>query len=206
MNENLPVDQAVRAYLSVGRKYYATDAEIRVRRRTVSLYLNGRPHQRSWCCGGWRSPTAARNRSRRTLTIEHVLPQTPTPGWNAMLHDDLGPDENFAEVHESMVHTLGNLTLTGYNSELSNSSFGVKRVKLAGSGVAINQEIAKLARWGRPEIRERAARLAERVIDKWPGPIRPQARQSQRRAGTSSTERWPSFPPVPGPLTETSRP
>ena len=46
------------------------------------------------------------------------------------MQDDLGPDENLDEVYESIVHTLGNLTLTGYNSELSNSEFGVKRVKL----------------------------------------------------------------------------
>ena len=175
MDENQPVDQAIRAYLSTGRKYYASDEEIRSGAATVPYYLNGRPHQRTLVLQWLEESYGSKEPVDPTkLTIEHVLPQTPTPGWNATLQDDLGPDENLDEVYESIVHTLGNLTLTGYNSELSNSEFGVKRVKLAGSGVAMNQEIARLDRWSRAEIRERAAHLAERVIDKWPGPIRPQ--------------------------------
>jgi alkylated DNA nucleotide flippase Atl1 len=87
-------------------------------------------------------------------------------------------------VYESLVHTLGNLTLTGYNSELSNAEFAVKREKLASSGVAMNQEIAKLDRWGRAEIHERAGRLANRVIDTWPGPVRGQPQR------TASSARW----------------
>src|SRR5690606_25518956 len=106
-----------------------------------------------------------------SLTIEHVMPQTPTAEWRQMLSSDLKPDENFAEAHEALVHTLGNLTLTGYNSELSNSSFAVKRVQLAKSGLSLNQEIAARERWGRPEIHARADSLADRIISIWPGPI-----------------------------------
>lgn len=73
--------------------------------------------------------------------------------------------------HESLVHTLGNLTLTGYNSALSNSDFAVKRPQLATSGVRMNQEIAQQERWGKPQIHARAAALADRVIATWPGPV-----------------------------------
>lgn len=176
MSTDLPVDQAVRAYLSVGRKYYASDSSVRAAVRTMPYYLNGRPHQRKlvlqWLeeSYGSKEPVAP-----DSLTIEHVLPQTPTADWRQMLGSDLEPDENFTEAHEALVHTLGNLTLTGYNSELSNSSFAIKRVQLAKSGICLNQEIATRDRWGRPEVHSRAESLADRIISIWPGPAAEEA-------------------------------
>lgn len=172
MDADVPVDQAVRRYLSTGRKYYATDAEIRTATRSVPYYLNGRPQQRTlvlrWLEESYGSKEPV---DLESLTIEHVLPQTPTPDWRKTLGEDLEPGEEFGQVHEALVHTLGNLTLTGYNSKLSNSSFPVKRAQLATSGVAMNQEMARQERWGRPQIHERADALAERVILEWPGPV-----------------------------------
>lgn len=180
MGSDLPVDQAVRAYLSTGRKYYASDANVRAAVRSIPYYLNGRPHQRKlilqWLeeSYGSKEPVALDK-----ATIEHVLPQTPTPEWRQMLATDLGSDENFDEAHEAVVHTLGNLTLTGYNSELSNSSFAVKRIQLGKSGIQLNQEIAAQERWGRPEIYGRADALAERIVSIWPGPTEQAAEQSE---------------------------
>ncbi len=171
MNADLPVDEAIRAYLSTGRKHYATDANVREAVASIPYYLNGRAQHRNlvlqWleASYGSKEPVAL-----DSLTIEHVMPQTPTTEWRQMLSGDLEPEEHFDEAHETLVHTLGNLTLTGYNAELSNSSFAVKRVQLAKSGLRLNQEIAEKERWGRTEIRGRAATLAERIIDLWPGP------------------------------------
>jgi alkylated DNA nucleotide flippase Atl1 len=171
MDTELPVDEAVRSYLSTGRKYYASDANVRAAVRSIPYYLNGRAHQRKlilqWLeeSYGSKEPVALDK-----ATIEHVLPQTPTAEWRQMLAADLGPDENFDEVHEALLHTLGNLTLTGYNSELSNSSFAVKRLQLDKSGIQLNQEIAARERWGRPEIHARADALADRIVSLWPGP------------------------------------
>jgi alkylated DNA nucleotide flippase Atl1 len=171
MNQELPVDEAVRAYLSTGRKYYATDAEVRTALRTIPFYLNGRATQRflvlQWLEESYGSKEPVEFPG---LTIEHVLPQTLTPDWRRTLGEDLQQDEDLAQVHEALVHTLGNLTLTGYNSKLSNSSFAVKRAQLAKSGLSMNQDLTELSRWGRPEIRTRADRLAGRVISIWPGP------------------------------------
>ena len=52
-------------------------------------------------------------------TIEHVLPQTVTAEWET----ELGPD--FEKVHARLIDTFGNLTLTGYNSELGNIPFSL---------------------------------------------------------------------------------
>lgn len=171
MDSEAPVDQAVRHYLSTGRKYYASDQEIRSAIRSIPFYLNGRPRQRTlvlrWLeeTYGSKEPVAL-----ASLTIEHVLPETPTAEWRNMTSEDLEAGEEFGQVHEALVHTLGNLTLTGYNSKLGNSAFAVKRPQLAASGVLMNQEIAKQEKWGRPQIHERADALAERVISEWPGP------------------------------------
>ena len=173
MDPAAPADEAVRAYLSTGRKYYATDAEIRAATPAIPFYLNGRPRQRAlvmqWLEESYGSKEPV---EFGTLTIEHVLPQTPTPEWRAMLSEDLDePDETFEQVHAALGHTLGNLTLTGYNSAMSNSPFAVKRQQLDKSGLVMNQEIAACERWGRPEIQERAAQLADRIASAWPPPL-----------------------------------
>ena len=56
-------------------------------------------------------------------SIEHIMPQNerlPVP-WRSML------GENWREVHKSWLNRLGNLTLTGYNSEYQDHSFDEKK-------------------------------------------------------------------------------
>jgi alkylated DNA nucleotide flippase Atl1 len=172
MDRAKPADEGVRRYLSTGRKYYAGDAEIRAAASGIPFYLNGRPGQRAlvlrWLDESYGSKEPVQYDS---LTIEHVLPQTPTPVWRRALSDDLTGDETFAELHGSLVHTLGNLTLTGYNSTMSNSPFTKKREQLNKSGLAMNQEIALQPKWGRTEIHDRANQLAKRIAAIWPGPV-----------------------------------
>ena len=172
MDQEKPVDEGVRSYLSTGRKYYASDAEIKAAAATMPFYLNGRPGQRAlvlrWLDESYGSKEPVKYDS---LTIEHVLPQTPTPWWRHALSESLAGDETFAELHGSLVHTLGNLTLTGYNATMSNKPFDVKKDQLHQSGLAMNQEIAREQRWGRAEINARASGLAQRIAAFWPGPV-----------------------------------
>jgi alkylated DNA nucleotide flippase Atl1 len=167
-----PVDEGVRSYLSTGRKYYASDAEIRAATAAMPFYLNGRPGQRAlvlrWLDESYGSKEPVKYDS---LTIEHVLPQTLTPAWRQALSDDLAGSETLTELHGSLVHTLGNLTLTGYNTAMSNKPFDVKKEQLHKSGIAMNQEIALEPRWGRAEIHARASRLARQIATIWPGPV-----------------------------------
>ena len=93
--------------------------------------------------------------------IEHVLPQTLTPEWEAELGDN--PEEQWAQL----VHTLGNLTLTKYNSELSNKPYEVKRKELQGSHFVLNHYFAQVPRWTPDAIRERARDLATRAVKIW---------------------------------------
>ena len=97
-------------------------------------------------------------------SIEHVVPQTLTEEWQ----HELG--ENFQETHETYLHTLGNLTLTGYNPELSNRSFREKQDMEGGfrdSPLRLNRSLAQAEKWDEEAIRERAAELAEKALQIW---------------------------------------
>lgn len=158
-------------YLSSGRKYFLGDERLLPAIQTVPFYLNGRSNQRKlilqWLEESFETKEPV---NLSTLTIEHVMPRTLTQEWRNDISMELSADESVEEVHEALLHTLGNLTLTGYNSELSNSPFAVKQVKLAESGLRMNQSIAKQQIWGPPAIRKRAEKLAQRIAELWPAP------------------------------------
>lgn len=166
-----PVDQALRTYLSVGRKFFATDDQVRAGALTTPFYFTGRTNQRklvlAWLEASFGSKEPV---DPASCTIEHVMPQTMTPAWREMLAAGLDAGERVEDVYDALVHTLGNLTLTGYNSELGNKAFGVKRAAYVDSAFQMNHQIAASETWGRAEIQARAAALAERIVATWPGP------------------------------------
>lgn len=172
LTEEEPVVDVVRTALSSARLYWSSDEQFRRDVRQRSFYWQGRTAQQKLVlrrleeAHGSKEPV---NIADKKITIEHVLPQSPTAEW---LDGLVGEGEGEAElVHKELVHTLGNLTLSGYNSELGNMSFARKRDFLARSGLVMNQEIAERERWGKAEILARADRLAELAIEIWPGPI-----------------------------------
>ncbi len=100
-------------------------------------------------------------------SVEHVMPQKPMPEWER----DLG--ENAQEIHEKYLHTIGNLTLTGYNSEYSNKSFQEKREMENGfkqSPLKLNQGLKDLEVFGEKEILDRAEYLANLALKIWVSP------------------------------------
>lgn len=98
------------------------------------------------------------------VTIEHIMPQTLSPKWQV----DLG--KKYKEIHETYLNKVGNLTLTGYNSELSNKSFGEKKQYLLDSGIQLNREIAKCEAWNENSIKERSNKLLSVALELWSYP------------------------------------
>ncbi|MGB3653134.1 MAG: DUF262 domain-containing protein [Rivularia sp. (in: cyanobacteria)] len=94
-------------------------------------------------------------------TIEHILPQTLTPEWR----NELGLEPE--KVHANLVNTFGNLTLTSYNSELSNLPFSEKKVKLENTHIELNRWILQQASWGASEIEVRAKKLLSTANSIW---------------------------------------
>ncbi len=100
-------------------------------------------------------------------TTEHIMPQTLEEEWEK----DLG--ENFQEIHDKYLHTIGNLTLTGYNDKYSNKSFQEKQGMEKGfkdSPLRINQGLRDLKSFGEEEIKNRANDLADLALKIWTYP------------------------------------
>ena len=107
------------------------------------------------------------------FTIEHVMPQNEnlSPEWR----QELGPE--WEHVHSKYLHTIGNLTLTGYNPELSDRPFREKRDMkdggFADSPLRLNRGLAKLEHWNEEEMSKRAQALADLAIKVWAAPVLP---------------------------------
>ena len=91
-------------------------------------------------------------------TIEHIMPQDDSGRkLSQQWKDALG--EHWQEIHKKYLHTVGNLTLTGYNSELSDRSFQEKKTIKGGfsdSPIRLNKRLAGLEKWDEDEIKKRA--------------------------------------------------
>ncbi|MBX9792480.1 MAG: DUF262 domain-containing protein [Pirellulales bacterium] len=102
-------------------------------------------------------------------TIEHIMPQDEMlpNGWKAALGDE------WERVHATYLHTLGNLTLTGYNSEYSNRAFVEKRDMEGGfrqSPLRLNKGLGELDRWNEDTIKARASKIAMKAASVWAAP------------------------------------
>lgn len=102
-------------------------------------------------------------------TIEHVMPQNENMSaeWKA----ELGPE--WERIQKTYLHTLGNLTLTGYNSEYSDRSFTEKKKMEKGfaeSPLILNKEVANKEHWGEQEILSRAQVLSRQAVKIWESP------------------------------------
>jgi predicted transport protein len=102
-------------------------------------------------------------------TIEHILPQNPK--LSAKWKEALGPE--WQRIQKTWLHTLGNLTLTGYNAEYSDRPFPEKRDMPGGfkeSPLKMNEGLGSLDDWDEDAIQERADKLAKRAVKVWQAP------------------------------------
>ena len=103
-------------------------------------------------------------------TVEHIMPQNSelSEEWQK----ELG--ENWQEIQEKYLHTIGNLTLTGYNSELSDHPFSKKKEHKPGGfrdgGLRLNVSLVDACRWNEEAIQKRARELAEKALKIWTYP------------------------------------
>lgn len=142
----------------------------------AELYATADKNQRLWLILS-RLERARNDRepvSPDSATIEHVMPQTLTPAWKA----ELG--ERAEDVHSELLHTIGNLTLSAYNPELSNKPFAEKRREFARSNFALNRDIAATERWDEDAIRARGEGLAREALAVWPDVSRNREARSRR--------------------------
>lgn len=102
-------------------------------------------------------------------TIEHIMPQNieHNLSWQQMLGED------WQEVHSLYLHTLGNLTITGYNAEMSNKSFWEKINGESGfkhSHLKLNESIVQCDVWNKKAIQRRTNILTDIILKIWKYP------------------------------------
>ena len=106
-------------------------------------------------------------------TIEHILPQNEnlSQKWREALGDD------WQRIQQTWLHTLGNLTLTAYNSDFSDRTFiekrdmpGAPEKGLRQSPLKLNQGLGALETWDEAAIKTRADKLADRAVNVWAAP------------------------------------
>ncbi len=170
------------------------DDEFRERLDSAKLYGGGERRSKTLIILG-RLEAALGHKERvdtSVLTIEHLMPQTLTDWWKDHLGEDWEAD------HEQLLHTLGNLTLTSYNSELSNRSFPEKRAFLAQSHVELNRYFDGVEHWNEGEIQRRADALTDLALTVWPyfGPARPEVSAPTVGPGVATVDVTSTLPQV----------
>ncbi len=181
---DMPVADGLHQLLSAENRFWPDDDELREKVRTAPFYKFGRGHQRKMVLQrleesyGHPEPV---DFATAQLTIEHVVPQSPGDEWLRLLSEEVADGESAKDLHSRLQHTLGNLTLTAVNAELSNHLFERKQGLLQGSHLEMNRRIATTERWGADEIRARADELSDRAIALWPAPLRGVGRAERSR-------------------------
>lgn len=101
-------------------------------------------------------------------SVEHIMPQHLTPVWVKELGED------YEVIHDTWLHRIANLTLTGYNSKYSNSAFVEKRDMKNGfidSHLYLNNWIGQQGHWWLAELEARNQILMQRALTIWPLPV-----------------------------------
>jgi uncharacterized protein with ParB-like and HNH nuclease domain/predicted transport protein len=130
-------------------------------------------------------------------TVEHILPQNPhlSQEWQIMI------GSNWNDIQKTYLHTIGNLTLTGYNSEMSDKPFNIKQTIDGGfkkSHLRLNDILGDLPKWDESEITKRAKTLANQALTIWSYPIVTQAEidvYAKKEQTYTSIEHYPPMSP-----------
>ena len=120
-----------------------------------------------------------------SLTIEHIMPQTLSESWQNYLGND------WEEVFELYKDSIGNLTLSAYNSELSNTDFVEKKeIYKKSSNLELNKYFSDISDWKKLDIENRTKYLAEKALEIWDyfGQERTESSNTTLITGTSPKE------------------
>ena len=151
-----------RLKIALQTKDYPKDNEFKERLLNVKLYGSNRTEKTKLILESLEESFMHKEQvSLNNLSIEHVMPQTLNVWWKNHLGED------WAITYDLLVHTLGNLTLTAYNSELSNSEFLIKRNEFQKSHLELNKYFVEQDTWQRENIEFRAEYLADLVVKIW---------------------------------------
>jgi uncharacterized protein with ParB-like and HNH nuclease domain len=151
-----------RLKLTLQDQDYPKDAEFKARLIDVKLYGGKRSEKCKIILESIEEYFGHKEQVRfENLSIEHIMPQNLSDSWKK----DLG--EEWEKAHELLLDTLGNLTLTAYNGELSNDSFKQKKQTFRNSNLELNKYFQSPEEWREEDIKKRADYLADIALQIW---------------------------------------
>ena len=141
---------------------YPEDSDFKEKIKEVKLYGSNRTQKAKLILESMEESFGHKEQvSLRDLSIEHILPQKLNDWWKSHLGED------WEITHELLLHSLGNLTLTGYNSELSNDTFIDKQKELDKSNLELNKYFVRVSTWKKEDIEKRAEILSDICLQIW---------------------------------------
>jgi len=146
--------------------HYPTDTEFKTALKEKDVYNFRNKHYLLYMLENYKRKEPV---SSKEYTIEHILPQNEnlSSAWK----EELG--ENWKQIQEQYLHTIGNLTLTGYNSEYSDKPFTEKKSMEGGfdsSPLHLNKSVQREDNWNEFSIVKRADELSDLAIEVWSRP------------------------------------
>ena len=103
-------------------------------------------------------PEYVANEEAEQITLEHVLPLSPSKDWNI--------DDETAQIAQRL---LGNMVLlrANQNKDIGNATFEEKKRVFAQSGYSVTNQVAAYSKWTMNEVRERQAEMAKIAVKTW---------------------------------------
>jgi len=157
-----------------GTAKFPTNEEIKIALKDKDLY-NTQPKNRSYffeLLENYNNKEHV-NTSSELITIEHIFPRNPSADWSSQISP-----EDYFDLKEKYLNTIGNLTLSGNNGSLSNRTFAEKKVmnsesKEQGynySRLWLNSYLQKIDHWDVSKFEERYEVIYERFLKIWEFP------------------------------------
>lgn len=145
-------------------KVYPSDIEFKERLKDTKLYGGGDRRTRTKLILETIEESYAHKEKINfdKLEIEHIMPQKLTKDWKEYLGDD------WEKTHNLLLDTIGNLTLTAYNSEISNADFEQKKLFYKNSHLEMNKYFDRISKWNKEDIESRSENLANKALEIWP--------------------------------------
>ena len=100
----------------------------------------------------------------KKITIEHIMPQTLTDKWKQEIGDD------WEAIQKRLLHNIGNLILTEFNSEIGNKQLSEKKAKLAKSNLLYRLDVLNRETWNETDMLAHQAKMIERLLKAFPLP------------------------------------
>lgn len=180
----------IREILSRQGYYWPTHSQVIAGSETTPIYASARRYAKYLLETAEDRTEGLERADLGRVQIEHIIPQSIPDHWQDYLRQ-----HNSNEIEaDSVIHTLGNLTLTESNQKMGNISFGEKTDFYYNSSIRMNREISRYSPFTPEVVKQRAKALAERILSVYDeGPIEKNSPDSFTADGSSLTERLRSL-------------